>query len=396
MSTPGNKAYAKEFFISPELDNPCIYIDVSDLVEYIHHNITYSGIQRVVAQLLKYAYYNRSNRVFPVVPCNGTSNFNVYPLERLIEILSAIEEGNTTRTKLDDALDEIGNITTTVSPQPGDIYFMPGAFWTYDSHDFLMDLKTIGVSFVFFVHDLIQIVNPEYVHESANRKFLVSFVNAVSVADNIITNSNYVADDVSKFIEDRLSASLPNKVPVYAAPLATELPIIKTKSASQVSAEIRRVTATPYVLCVGTMEIRKNNLYLVKVWEKLRSSIGSEMVPNIIYVGKKGWHNDHFFDYIENCGYLDNWVYLMEKISDVDLSYLYDKCAFTAYVSFAEGYGLPISESFAHGKLCVTSNVTSMPEVGSNFAAYVNPYDVRSGIDVIGSLIKNSDLIKAA
>jgi glycosyltransferase involved in cell wall biosynthesis len=380
----------------PKLLRPCIYIDVQDLVEYISHNTTYSGIQRVAAQLLKYAYSNPDEHVAPVLPRVKAGDMQLLPFDLFIGMLKTIEDGTATRASLDEALAEIMETSNFVHPRPGETYFIPGAFWIYENHDHIVEWKKLGVFVALFIHDLIQISHPEYVNADVNRRFLRSFVNMVPLVDHIITNSEYVADDVRNFIKDYVAVCLPKEIPIAAAPLATELPVQAEGKIVDVSSQIRRIASEPYVLCVGTMEIRKNNLYLVKVWEELRRQLGSNQMPNLIYVGKKGWDNDLFFDYVERRGYLDNWVFLFERISDVDLSYLYEHCAFTAYVSFAEGWGLPVGESLVHGKLCVTSNVTSMPEVGGEFAAYVNPYDVRSGISVFGDLLKDAERVKAA
>lgn len=381
---------------APSYAGPRIYIDVTDLVEYISHNTTYSGIQRVAAQILRYAYQSRQEAVVPVLPRFETLDMQLLSFELFMDALGSIEDGTATRASLDEALVEIMGRSIIEQPKPGDTYFMPGAFWIYESHDYIIEWKKIGVTATLFVHDLIQISNPEYVHADANKRFLRSFVNTISVVDNIIANSNYVADDVRTFINEYIAPSLLKEVPVLVAQLATELPAKALGEPPPVSSNIRRIADKPYVLCVGTLEIRKNNLYLVKVWEELRRHLGEEQVPNLIYVGKKGWDNEPFFNYIEERGYLDHWVFLFERISDVDLSYLYDHCAFTAYVSFAEGWGLPVGESFVHGKHCVTSNVTSMPEVGGIFADYINPYDLRSGVAVFGDLLKNPERIQAA
>jgi hypothetical protein len=54
---------------------------------------------------------------------------------------------------------------------------------------------------------------------------------------------------------------------------------------------------------------------------------------------------------------------------------LYRKCLFSVYASLDEGWGLPIGESLDSGKVCVTSNLASMPEVGEDLCLYVNPHD---------------------
>jgi glycosyltransferase involved in cell wall biosynthesis len=49
--------------------------------------------------------------------------------------------------------------------------------------------------------------------------------------------------------------------------------------------------------------------------------------------------------------------------------------AVVAYPSLYEGFGSPVGEALACGTVVVTSQVSSLPEVGGDAAFYANPYD---------------------
>ena len=72
-------------------------------------------------------------------------------------------------------------------------------------------------------------------------------------------------------------------------------------------------------------------------------------------------------------GYLGGKIALMLDLSDAELRQVYRSCLFTIFPSLCEGWGLPIAESLAHGKFCVASNRTSIPEVGGDFVDYFDP-----------------------
>ena len=60
----------------------------------------------------------------------------------------------------------------------------------------------------------------------------------------------------------------------------------------------------------------------------------------------------------------------------IELELLYCSAKVLLYASLYEGFGLPILDAFACGLPVITSNVSSMPEVGGDAAMYVDPYNV--------------------
>jgi glycosyltransferase involved in cell wall biosynthesis len=60
-------------------------------------------------------------------------------------------------------------------------------------------------------------------------------------------------------------------------------------------------------------------------------------------------------------------------VTDVELDLLYRKCLLTMFPSFAEGWGLPVGESLAYGKISIASRAGAIPEVGGELSDYINP-----------------------
>ena len=63
---------------------------------------------------------------------------------------------------------------------------------------------------------------------------------------------------------------------------------------------------------------------------------------------------------------------------DADLAGLYAGCAVFCYPSLYEGFGLPVLEAMATGAPVLTSSVSSLPEVGGEAVAYLEPEDQES------------------
>ncbi|MCB9364232.1 MAG: glycosyltransferase family 4 protein [Flavobacteriales bacterium] len=70
----------------------------------------------------------------------------------------------------------------------------------------------------------------------------------------------------------------------------------------------------------------------------------------------------------------------------------YEKCDLLAFVSTYEGFGLPIIEAQAVGRAVITSNTASMPEIASNSALLVSPFNVDEIRKGIVSLIDDEKL----
>ena len=62
------------------------------------------------------------------------------------------------------------------------------------------------------------------------------------------------------------------------------------------------------------------------------------------------------------------------------------------YVSYFEGFGVPIVESFQSGVPVITSNVTSMPEVAGDAAILVNPFDVNEIAQAMLNIFQDPEL----
>lgn len=81
-----------------------------------------------------------------------------------------------------------------------------------------------------------------------------------------------------------------------------------------------------------------------------------------------------------------------------ELELLYSSAKLLLYPSLYEGFGLPILDAFLCGIPVVTSNVSSMPEVGGEAAIYVDPLnieDIKEKIKVVFNDQKlRQDLIK--
>ena len=113
------------------------------------------------------------------------------------------------------------------------------------------------------------------------------------------------------------------------------------------------------ILCVGTVEPRKNHLNLLKAFQILQNKYNKEI--ELILLG--GAPFPDLTKKIEQIIKNQPSIKWEKDASDFRLKHLYDKCLFTVYPSLDEGFGLPILESLWYGRPCICRNASSMAEI---------------------------------
>ncbi|MFH0943423.1 MAG: glycosyltransferase family 1 protein [Candidatus Beckwithbacteria bacterium] len=133
----------------------------------------------------------------------------------------------------------------------------------------------------------------------------------------------------------------------------------------------------PYLLCVATLEPRKNLKNLLQAFSLLKLSD-----LELVLVGKFGWG--------ETLPELAK-VKTLGFIPDEDLAGLYSGAKAFVYPSFYEGFGLPVLEALSCGCPVITSNNSSLPEIGGEAAIYINPQSTENLSQAIKQLIQLDD-----
>jgi glycosyltransferase involved in cell wall biosynthesis len=127
---------------------------------------------------------------------------------------------------------------------------------------------------------------------------------------------------------------------------------------------------SPFILFVGTLEPRKNLPRLLNAFAAVRKRGRSEQ---LVLAGQLGWHYRGILDRIERCRAGDS-IRLLGYVPPEDLPAIYRLARAVAFPSFYEGFGLPVIEAMSCGVPVLTSNLSSMAELGGGAAVLVDPY----------------------
>jgi glycosyltransferase involved in cell wall biosynthesis len=177
---------------------------------------------------------------------------------------------------------------------------------------------------------------------------------------------------ISQTTADALAARFPRaRALTTVAPLGVAAALGQRAGEDGAASELAGLPPTGFVLAVGTLEPRKNLPRLVQAYARLPEAAQDE--HPLVVVGAQGWETGETLDALRSLG---EHAVQLGYVSDQALSELYDRCAVFCYPSLGEGFGLPVLEAMAAGAAVITSNISSLPEVGGETVEYVDPWDV--------------------
>lgn len=222
---------------------------------------------------------------------------------------------------------------------------------------------------VITVHDLSVFSFPETHPAERIRHFERDFAASLQRAAHVITDSNAVRNE---FIA-RFGWSLDR---VTTVPLGVSAAFAPRDEVACRPVLMRYgLTHGGYVLCVSTLEPRKNIARLLEAWMVLPEAVRRSC--KLVLAGGKGWLSEALQARIE-AAEAQGWLRYLGFVPEVDLPMLYAAARLFVYPSAYEGFGLPVLEAMASGVPVVSSNRSCLPEVAGGAAALVNPDDIDS------------------
>lgn len=223
--------------------------------------------------------------------------------------------------------------------------------------------KRPDVSPVFFIHDLLPLDYPEYFPAERKIRFPRILETALSHASGLIVTSEATRDRVAAHLAHHGRGPLP--IHVGHLPAGERFRPILTRDP-----ELDR---SAFVMAVGTVEPRKNHLFLLNLWRHFAER--GIAAPKLLIVGAIGWENEGVLDMLDRCEALRGRVLLVSGLSDGAYRHLLGHARALLAASFAEGYGIPIAEALATGTPVVASDIAVFREVTQGLATFCDPLD---------------------
>ena len=212
------------------------------------------------------------------------------------------------------------------------------------------------------IHDLAYLQYPNQVSSVMlwyYQKYMPQFIEK---ADQIIAVSQSTSLDIIK----HFPASKPKIQVVYNG--------VRNRGKSILSQEKTAIPGTdkPYFISIGSIHPRKNTAGLLRAFEKMREQISQEV--NLVIIGRKAWKTQSI-QWIYDLHKFKNDIYFTGYLADEEMFAYLANSVGLVYVSYFEGFGLPIVEAMACGTPVITSDRSSMKEIAGGAALLVNPED---------------------
>lgn len=230
-----------------------------------------------------------------------------------------------------------------------------------DDINYRKNIKRWGLEPIYFIHDLIPIMYPEYARVGEAKRHQNRLETVFETAKGIIVNSY----DTKKILEryaQKENYPLLNSIVAHLG--VTPLPNSREKE----------FLNQKYYVVLGTIEGRKNHILLLNLWRDMVRELG-ENTPILLIIGQRGWKCENVIDMLERCDTIRPYVIEKPKCSDVELFGWLQHAQALLFPSFTEGYGMPIAEALSSGIPVIASDLTVFREIAGDIPEYINPMD---------------------
>ena len=230
---------------------------------------------------------------------------------------------------------------------------------------------------VTLLHDIIPISQSNLVRNKNTKIDQIRIQNAIQYSDLLLTTSDYNVAEINS-----ISA---NKINVGKIKLGVNC--FDKHEIGKPTSYTHNYKSNYYIM-VGTLELRKNHIFALKLWEKVIQNY--ESPPLLYIIGRRGNGYKLFkkeYDSLNKKG--KKYIKLIHNCSDFELLSYYRNAKALIHVSKAEGWGMTISEALTQRLPVLCNSICPFNEQASGFLTH--PSD--TSIDAWEALIAKVNAI---
>ena len=241
-----------------------------------------------------------------------------------------------------------------------------------------------SVPIVVSVHDVSFLEHPEFFTRDRVFQLRWTVRRTVLRAAQVLTGSEFSRRAIIKAygVDDAKVTVVPNAAgPEYR-------PISRAAAASEIAE--RFSLPTPFILSVGDLQPRKNQIGLIEAFARLVRAY-PQLKHRLAIAGKAAWLADRVYQAARESGVADR-IQFLGFVTDLDLLQLYNACDLFVFPSLYEGFGLPVLEAMACGRAVACSSAAALPEVVDSAAILFDPNSADEMARAMADLLLDAEL----
>ena len=264
------------------------------------------------------------------------------------------------------------SITRALKKHKADVFFSPDGYLSLRTN-----VPQIGV-----IHDLNFEHYPEDLPKPARDYLQRYFPLFAKKAKHLLTVSEYSKQD----IVDTYGVE-PKKITVAHNGGSEKFAPINPAVREQIRKEY--TGGKPYFICVGALHPRKNINRLLLAFDTFKTETDSEV--QLLIVGAPLFKGSGPYETLDKLTH-QSAVHFSGHVDFNQLTLLMGSALALTFVSYFEGFGIPMVEAMRAETPILAGKLTSLPEVGGDAAIYVDPFDIASIKDGLIRIATDEDL----
>jgi len=254
----------------------------------------------------------------------------------------------------------------------GDILLFADPFWNNNFSVAAEEAKHNGAIIIAIIYDMVPVSHPKMAAPRTLKNFESTLSDLHSCADGFLCISDYTKSALIDYFKRQPYSQDLHAKRFEFFHLGAELDAVDIKGRTR--GEVKRPfqNIMPIYLTVGTIEPRKNHIYLLKSFDMLWREGSS---ASLVIIGRIGWLCDDIVAAIRSHSMFGTRLFFIDDANDSELEYCYSHSKALLFPAIVEGFGLPLIEAQKKGLPVFASDIPVFHEVAGNSAAYFDNMD---------------------